>query len=171
MIQLSSLLWVLAVFFAIIGFMRDWNREVVSLSGIVLALFALFQFDSLLRGMFFVFLPSDQIFFVQAGLFLAIVFIAYQTRGTGLDREREPLRLNILGGIIGFINGYLIGGTLWYFLDINEYPLSTWITAPALDSPSAQALNSMPVVLLGGGSGDFLAVVVLVLFFVVLLVM
>ena len=173
MIQLSSLLWVSAIFFAVIGFLRGWNREIVALSGIVLGMFALFQFDSVIRSLIFVSLPRDQVFLVQAGLFMVIVYIAYQTRGPGIRRSTQELQTHILGGIIGFANGYLICGTLWYFLDINEYPLAPLIIGPGVDSPSAQALSSMPIVLLGGGvsgSGDFLAVIVLLLFLVVLLV-
>ena len=173
MIQLSSLLWVSAIFFAIIGFLRGWNREVIALAGIVMALFALFQFDSILRSLFFVSLPRDQAFFVQAGLFLAIVFIAYQSNSPSGRRDDRELQSGILGGFVGFANGYLIAGTLWYFLDINEYPLAPLVLSPGPNSPSAQAIDSMPMVLLGGGvggSGDFLVVAVIALFLIVMLV-
>lgn len=182
MIQLSAMLWTLALFFAIIGFLRGWNKELISLAGIVLGLFALFQFDSLIRGTLLVNVSRDQVFLVQAGIFIAIVFFAYQNRtifggGDAGDRRpgardgRDNLQESILGGILGFVNGYLIWGSLWYFMDINEYPLAPNIIAPSVGSPSDQARSLLPLVLLGGGpagNGDLLAVAVIILFIIVL---
>ena len=35
-------MWTMALFFAFIGFLRGWNRELVATAGIILGLFALF---------------------------------------------------------------------------------------------------------------------------------
>jgi hypothetical protein len=168
----------MATFFAIIGFLRGYSKELISTAGIILGLFALFQFDSLLRGTLLVSLNRDQVFIVQALIFIAIVFFAYQTRGfiggspgrQGVD-GRDRLQSSILGGIFGFLNGYLIWGSLWYFMDINEYPLAPHVIAPAPGSPSDQVRSILPLVWLGGGpggSGDLLAITVIILFVVVL---
>lgn len=180
MIQLSALMWTMAVFFAIIGYLRGWNREIISTAGIVLGLFALFQFDSLLRGVLLVNVPRDQVFFIQTIFFIAIVFFAYQERtiiGGGDRRRREEgrddVQNKVLGALLGFVNGYLIWGSIWYFLDINEYPLAPMVIAPSPGSPSDQARNILPLVLLGGGpggNGDLLAVAVIVLFVFVLII-
>ena len=58
MIQLSAVMWTMAIFFAIIGFLRGWNREVIATAGIILGLFALFQFDSLIRGVLLANVPN-----------------------------------------------------------------------------------------------------------------
>jgi uncharacterized membrane protein required for colicin V production len=79
MIQLSSLMWAMAVFFALVGYMRGWSKEVIATAGIVLATFALFQFDSLIRGVL-ASVSRDQMFLVQTGVFLTTVVIAYRTR-------------------------------------------------------------------------------------------
>ncbi len=177
MIQLSAMLWVMALFFAIIGFLRGWSKEVVSTAGIILGLFALFQFDTLIRGTLLASVSREQVFLVQAGLFIIVVYFAYQTRAFfGGDRRaaggRDSLQESVLGGLLGFLNGYLIWGSLWYFLDINEYPLAPYIIAPAPGSPSDQARSLLPLVVLGGGvggSGDLLAVAVIILFLIVLI--
>ena len=176
MIQLASLMWAFAIFFAVMGFLRGWTKELIGTAGTVLGLFAIFQFDSLFRGTIFVALTPDQVFLVQSGIFLAIVFVAYQTQTLVGDGRRGSDRFQngILGGIVGFFNGYLVAGTLWYFLDINEYPLEQFVTAPAADAQNLAALNTMPIVILSGGvngTGDFLAVAVIILLFVVLLVL
>lgn len=176
MIQLSALLWTMAIFFAIIGFLRGWSKEMISTAGIILGLFALFQFDTLIRGTLLANVSRDQVFFVQSVLFILVVYFAYQTRGMGAaDRQgrgRDSLQESVLGGFLGFLNGYLIWGSIWYFLDINQYPLAPYIVAPAPGSPSDQARNLLPLVILGGGvngSGDLLAVAVIILFVVVLI--
>jgi len=174
-IQLSSLMWTLGIFFAIIGFLRGWVKELVATAGLVLALFTIFQFDGLLRGTVFVTLPRSQIFLLQMGFFFAVAFIVYQTQDIGgaERRDERDIQAGLIGTVIGFLNGYLIGGSLWYFLDINEYPLEQFVIAPAADSASAQSVNLIPLVLLGGGAsgtGDLLAIGVIILLFLVLIV-
>lgn len=176
MIQLSGVLIVMSIFFGVIGFLRGWNKELISTAGIILGLFALFQFDGLLRGVLLRGVAPDQVFLVQSTLFCAVVFFAYQTRALGRadgPGGRDRLQESVLGAIVGFINGYLIWGTLWYFMDISEYPLDPLIIAPAPGSPSDQARDLLPLVILGGGvngSGDLLAIAVIVLFLFVLIV-
>jgi hypothetical protein len=63
---------------------------------------------------------------------------------------------------------------LWYFLDINEYPLAPLVIAPAPGSPSDQARDLIPLVILGGGTngtGDFLAIAVVVLILIVMVIL
>ena len=174
MIQLYSLMWILAFFFGIIGFLRGWNREIIALAGILLGMFALFQLDALIRGTLLLGFPRNQAFLIQLGLFLLIVYFSYQNRTFAADR---PTRLNtqegILGAFVGFLNGYIIGGTLWYLIDINEYPFSPLIIAPTVNSPSGERLGYIPLVFLSGGvsgSGDLLLVAVILLFLLVLIV-
>jgi lysylphosphatidylglycerol synthetase-like protein (DUF2156 family) len=177
MIELVALVLIMALFFALIGYLRGWTRELISTAGIVLALFALFQFDTLLRGTLLASFQRDQTFLVQGLIFLAITFFAYQSnrfndrtgdrKGDGRDRTQD----SVLGALLGFFNGYLIWGSLWYFMDINEYPLSPFLIAPAPGSPSDQARQLLPLVVFGGGpggSGDLLAGVVILFFIIVL---
>lgn len=176
MIQLSALLVAMALFFAVIGYLRGWNRELIATAGIILGLFALFQFDGLLRGVLLRGVARDQVFIVQSAIFIVIVFFAYQTRRVGradTPGGRDKLQESILGAIVGFLNGYLIWGSIWYFMDINEYPLAPFVIAPAPGSPSDQARELLPLVILGGGvngNGDVLAIAVIVLFLFVLIV-
>lgn len=177
MVQLYSLMWIIAVFFAVIGFLRGWNRGVVASAGIFMGMFALFQFDPFIRAILRLFaFPQSQVFLIQSALFLIIVYFSYQNSAFITDdrNSRVNLQDSILGVVVGFLNGYLIGGTLWYFLDINEYPLDPYIVAPAPNSPSATLMNSIPLVLLSGGpagSGEFLLVAVIILLLIVFIVL
>lgn len=176
MIQFYSLMWILAAFFAIIGAMRGWNKEIIATAGIALAMFALFQLDALIRGALLRPFSRDQTFLIQFAIFLGIVYFAYQNRTFIPDDtpDRVTFQESLLGALLGFFNGYLIGGALWYFMDINEYPFAPYIIAPGPNSPSAQNLDIMPLVLFGGGtggSGDLLAIAVIALFLLVLIVL
>lgn len=174
MIQISSLVWAIAIFFAMIGFIRGWNRELIATAGIVLALFVLFQLDSLLRGYLFIIMDRESVFIAQTAIFVFLTYFVYHAPDFDDPRDRVSMTEGMLGGVLGFINGYLIGGALWYFLDINEYPFPQFVTAPGVNSPSAEAIGQIPLVLVGGGAsgtGDFLAVIVVALLFVALLMM
>jgi uncharacterized membrane protein required for colicin V production len=182
-IELNILIWALAIFFGYLGWNRGWTKEIISTAGIVLALFALFQFDNVLRGQILVAFPNDQKFAIQTILFLTVCFFAYQTRAlvgndagrARGDSGRDPLQTKALGAIVGFLNGYMIGGTIWYFLDINrlpsgQYPLDPFVIAPIVGTASAQAIPNLPLYLLtqNGANGDLLSLIVVALFIMVL---
>lgn len=176
MIQLSALLWGFSLVFAVIGYLRGLPKELISLAGIVLALFALFQFDTVLRGIFLANVPGLQKFVIQSIIFAGIVFFAYQTRAIGRrlnvsESGRDNLQSTTLGALVGFLNGYLIIGSIWYFMHINDYPLSPFIEAPLAGSPSAATISNLPLYVLAGGpggDGSLLSLVVIVLFVIVL---
>ncbi len=183
MLQISTFMWIMAAVFAYVGYSRGWDKEIIATSGVILGLFTLHQFDDVLRQTLLANLPGSQIFLVQAIIFGIIVFFAYQTRaliGNESTREgrrrndgRDSLQTKILGGIVGFINGYLVFGTLWYFMDITNYPLSPYISAPLPNTASADFVNSLPLYLLAGGPGgpgDLLAAAMIGLFLMVLIV-
>jgi len=177
MIQLYSLMWILAAYCGVLGFLRGWNREVIATAGIALSMFILFQLDPLLRGTALLFLERDQAALLQIVIFLIIVFMAYRNRSLARDPRRsnrdDRITAGILGGILGVVNGYLIGGALWYFIDINEYPFYPMVMMPTAGSPSAEAIQAIPLVIMSGGAsgtGDALILVVVILFVLVLAV-
>jgi hypothetical protein len=182
MIQLSNMLWLCAIFGAVMGFQRGWNREVLTLAWVVLGTYLLYQFDPVLRGTLLATFDTDQVYMLETALFAAAVFFAYRTRifqpteegGRRGDSRRERTQNEILGAVVGFANGYSIWGMLWYLMDINEYPLAPYIIAPAPNSASAQSIGLIPLVFFGGGidgTGDLLGAAVIVVFLIVLVVM
>jgi hypothetical protein len=182
MIQLSGILWLMAVVFAVIGYGRGLTKELIALSGIILALFAIDQFDFLIRQQLLANSGATSAFYVQSLLFLGITYFAYQTRALGgrdlvKDRRegegRDRLQSTVLGAVVGFINGYLIVGTLWNLMAVNDYPLQPYIQAPAAGEQTDAMMRALPLELLGGGidgSGSVLSIAVIVLFIIVLIV-
>lgn len=183
MLELVFLVYFLVIFFGYIGAQRGWVKELIAMSGVILALFGFYQFDVLLRRTLLGNLPADQRFYLQSVMFLAVVFVAYQnralvgaeaTRARGGD-GRDPLQSKVLGAIAGGVNGYLIAGTLWYFLDINRttaglYALDPYVIAPTAGTASAGFVPNLPLYLLtnNGANGDLLSLAVIVLFIGVL---
>ncbi len=179
MLELVTLMWVFVACFALVGLQRGWTKEIIAMAGITLGLFALHQFDAALRQQLLAPFAAGQKFLFQAAVFLLIAFFAYQTRALiGSDaREalngegRDATQSKVLGGIVGAANGYLVSGSIWYFMHINDYPLSPYVEAPINGSLSFHSIANLPLYVLAqgpGSSGDLLSLMVIVLFVVVL---
>jgi hypothetical protein len=141
MISLYVLFGVSVVLFAIIGAIRGWSKEVIAMAGLILSLFAINTFGSLIvrltGGIAGSVDPNDILgymrrqFIVLGSIHVIIAFFSYQSvvlvggRLSGRERFQERL----LGLIFGAINGYLVVGTLWSLL---EYQLTAdgWIRLP-----------------------------------------
>ncbi|NLX09860.1 MAG: hypothetical protein GXY36_09415 [Chloroflexi bacterium] len=172
MIQLSSFLWLMIILFAGIGFMRGWTKELVATAGIVLALFALKQLETLVidpltNG------QQDSKFYLQATILILLAFFAYQTPPETLSRrrevpQREGLQEGILGALIGAVNGYLLIGSLWWYMDNLEYPISPHVLPVTPGSPSANMVDALPLSWMLSGDGSLLALLMIALFLFVI---
>lgn len=170
MIQLSSFMYLMIAVFGTIGYMRGWTKELIATAGIVLALFALKQFetifiDPLTDG------KQDSKFFLQATILLTLAFFAYQTPPERFSRgsprrssDREGFQDGILGALVGAANGYLLIGSLWWYMDNLQYPLSPHITPVAPNSASADLVTALPLSWMLSGDGSLLSVLMIVLF-------
>ncbi len=173
MIQLGYFLWVMVALFAVVGFVRGSVKEILSLAGIVLALFVLEQTGDAVFTPLFGSMPLAQQFYVYAIILMIIAYFSYQTPAFMDARKdtrdaREGLQEGLLGATIGGANAYLLFGSLWYYMDVLHYPISPLIMAPPLDSASAQLINSLPLVWLL--EGNLLTLIVIVLFLFVMIV-
>lgn len=180
MVELALVVYLLTAFFAYIGWIRRWKKELISLAGIVLAIFALYQFRPFLIGVLLDNLPRNQQFYIMSFIFIVIVYFAYQTRGFREEGNTDVLQQKALGGLVGAFNGYLISGTLWYFLDISyrealtqgiataQYPLAPFVILPPENTTSFAMINNLPQYWLTSGDGSLLSLLVVVLFVIVL---
>jgi hypothetical protein len=142
MINLFLLFSLLIGLFAMIGYLRGWQKEVITLSGMVaaMALLQMFAFD--IVG-FLGFIPQEgstpeqlqdvrraQIY-LQAGFLIIVAFFSYQVvarlalqaaAGRLGDRLRTGLERRIIGLIVGIMNGYVVIGGLWGFFEYLPVP-------------------------------------------------
>ena len=176
MISLTFVFWMYVVLFAIIGGMRGWAKEIVVSFSVILAL----TFTTLLSN----YVPfirdvlqkdSKELYFWLRSIILGLlVFFGYQTPNISRfapKMNREKLQDVILGVVIGALNGYLIAGTIWFYLANAGYPFTNFITAPTGDlAKVAEAmLHYMPPQLLGI-PGIYFAVVVAFMFVIVVFI-
>ena len=144
MINANVVFWIFTALFALVGWMRGWQREIIATASLVLAVFAL-NFanqgdrltnfvqptqggqNSILRGNSTNITEPDRIkierFMIQAIPFFLIAFFGYLgpavtrqiSAGRFPDKARIGIQEGIVGGLIGGFNGYLIISTLAYF--------------------------------------------------------
>jgi hypothetical protein len=176
MIQLSTFLWGMVLLFALIGFSRGWTKEVIALTGIVLALFTLEQFKGVFLSPLTAGAEPAQQFYLYGGILLIITFFAYQTperfekKTARSQKMREGVQESLLGGLIGAFNGYLVFGSLWFYMRELSYPLAPYIPAPFAGTASAAMQNQLPLDWLLEGNLLTLLVVVLFLFIIIVLI-
>ena len=146
MISLNFTFWLLVLLFGLIGMMRGWAKELLVSFSVVLGL----AFNSLLMRYVPVIkaLPSNEtpLFWIRITIVIILVFFGYQT--VGLPRfaskaTREKLQDSLLGFVVGALNGFLVFGTVWYYLAEANYPFSDFISPPIQGTPMGDAALSL----------------------------
>ena len=188
MIEFSAVFWIAVVVFGVIGLLRGWVREVQVTAAAVLAMFII---ESIAPWIFNVLVdrtPAEslaldplgtlrRLVVLKAAILLIISFFGYQgpvvvqfaTQGrVKANRARETVQEGILGLAVGLLNGYLIMGALWWYIELGHYPFD-WMISPANfpDSASASMIALLPLKYL---ISPWLEILVVVFFLIVLVV-
>lgn len=158
MLSLTTAFWTLVLLFAIVGMMRGWTKEIVVTASCILALVIINSFMSPI----FTFIgwdnsgtPPPEIrrwqFFIMSGIMLLLGFIGYQgptlARSRVADRltRRDNLQDKILGFFVGALNGWLIVGSIWSFLEYKIVAANDWVRyAPNVPYPFDPARITRP---------------------------
>jgi uncharacterized membrane protein required for colicin V production len=157
MVSLSFVFWMYVVLFAIIGGMRGWAKELLVIFSVVLALTLTTLLDHyvpFVRDVLKVDSPALY-FWLRALILGLLVFFGYQT--THIARfapkmTREKVQDILLGVVLGAANGYLIAGTLWFYMHEAGYPfplVSPPDEATPLGKTALALLQYMPPRILG----------------------
>ncbi len=145
MISLNVIFWMFVILFGLIGSMRGWAKELLVTFSVILSMFILTvleRFVPFIRDTLPVSAPTS-LFWLRVLVLLSLAFFGYQTpnlpklAGTGRF-ARERLQDTLLGFFLGSINGYLLVGTIWYFLNDARYPFPI-VLPPDPNSPMGQA--------------------------------
>ncbi len=176
MVSLAFVFWMYVVLFAIIGGMRGWAKEILVSFSVILAL----TFTTLLSNYIpFIrdVLQKDSkplYFWLRTIILILLVFFGYQTPNIprfAAKMTREKLQDVILGVVIGALNGYLIAGTIWFYLADAGYPFTNIITAPTGDiAKAAEAMLHYMAPKLLGIPGIYFAVVIAFMFVIVVFI-
>lgn len=142
MVGLTVMFWLFVILFGIIGAMRGWAKELMVTFSAILGIFIITLVQQFLPQLS-AGLSEVLRFWIRTIIFVALVFFGYQTPNiksiAGARFARERLQDVLLGLIIGALNGYLVIGTLWYFMDQAGYPFGPYLTAPNLNEPLGRA--------------------------------
>ncbi len=152
MVSLSVLFYIFVFIFALIGAIRGWAKEVTATFSAVLALFILTVMQNYIPAVksYLENSPvSSQVIF-QSIVLGVVVFIGYQTPNLPIFMQNQHFKRSqmqdvILGFLIGGLNGYMIFGSLWYFMHQGGYPFS-FMLEPIAGTPAGQnALQIIPL--------------------------
>ena len=156
MMTIMAVFWMYVILFAIVGGMRGWAKELLVSFSVILAL--------ALNHVIYRYLPSAAnveaanptlFFWMRTLIFLVLVFFGYQTvisiQRLAARAARERLGDAFLGIVLGAFNGYLIAGTLLYYIHVAKYPYPNVISSPPEEwvQSVTQLMLRMPPQLLG----------------------
>ncbi len=159
MITLNFAFWMMIILFAVIGAMRGWAKELLVTFAVILGLFVIAVIERFapqnLRQ--FLLTAGPPQFWIRAGILIVLVFFGYQTPNLPrISQEqfvREKLSDTLLGFFIGTLNGYLIVGSLLYFMAAAGWPFAPNITPPTTESvifnylpPEVLIANNSPLI-------------------------
>jgi hypothetical protein len=164
----------LVVLFAVIGSLRGWAKELLVACSLVLAMFINMLLDKYATGLLAT-LSAPEVFGVRAGVFALLTYFGYLTpRLPWIPADRflrERLQDWLLGAVLGAVNGFLLFGSIWFFLHKAGYPFPGFEPAQlSAKSPEiVSMMQYMPPVLLGE-MWVFVAVAVAFIFVIVVFV-
>lgn len=135
MVSLTVLFGLLVLLFAVIGAMRGWAKELLVTSAIILSLFILQILEVHIQPYYAALMlqPPGTQFAIRATLIILLAFFGYQTphiRALQPKLARERLQDVLLGFFMGALNGYLLFGSIWFYLHAANYP-TPWVQMPA----------------------------------------
>jgi uncharacterized membrane protein required for colicin V production len=135
MISLVVLCGLFVALFAVIGAMRGWAKELLVTSAVILGLFLNAILETYIEPYQTAMMmqPPGTQFTVRAMVLIMLAFFGYQTpnlRSLQPKVARERIEEILLGLVLGALNGYLIVGSIWYYLHQAGYPTSLVIQPP-----------------------------------------
>ena len=175
MISILVVFYLFVFLFAVIGAMRGWVKELLVVFSVILALttnHVLKKYIPLVSG-----LPNEStsLFWIRALVVITLVYFGYQTvisiQRLAARAARERLQDTLFGVFVGAINGYLISGTILFYLNEANYPFPDIVSAPTgsiLENVQTM-MNWMPPHLLGE-PGIYFAVLICFIFVIVVFI-
>jgi len=148
MMSIVYVFWMYVILFGVIGAMRGWAKELLVSFSVILSL----ALNHVIRKYIPLAQPENMaetdpsLFWVRTIILLVLVYFGYQTVVSiphlASRAARERLQDTLFGGILGGINGYLIAGSILYFIHVADYSFQNVVTKPT-DPNLLQTVNQM----------------------------
>jgi uncharacterized membrane protein required for colicin V production len=173
MMSIVYLFWMYIIIFAIIGWMRGWAKELLVAFSVILALalnHVIRRYIPLAQG-----LPETDtsLFWIRTIILLVLVYFGYQTVVSiphlAAKGRSEKLQDTLFGAFMGAINGYLVAGTLLFYMHVADYPFENVISRP-VEQVLLQKVNQMMLYMppqLLGEPGIYFAIIIAFVFVLV----
>jgi len=173
MMSVVYIFWMYVVLFALVGWMRGWAKELLVSFSVLLALalnHVLRRYIPLAQN-----LPeTDQsLFWVRTIILLVLVYFGYQTvisiSHLAAKGRTEKLQDTLFGAFLGALNGYLVAGSILYYIHIADYPFQNVMSKPT-DPAILQTVNQMMLYMppqLLGEPGIYFAIILAFVFVLV----
>jgi hypothetical protein len=173
MISIISLFGLFVVIFTLIGWMRGWAKELLVAFSVILAL----ALNHVIRR----FVPmaanlpetDASLFWVRTITLLVLVYFGYQTvisiPHLAAKGRTEKVQDTLFGAFLGALNGYLVVGTILYYVHVADYAFQTVITKPT-DPVLLEEVNRMMLYMppqLLGEPGIYFAIILAFVFVLV----
>jgi uncharacterized membrane protein required for colicin V production len=184
MVSLLVVFYMFVILFAIIGAMRGWAQELLVTFSIILSFFLINVLETVILSKYaegVIVDKSIQQFWLRVLIVIVLVFFGYQTPRISRFAsavKKDKISDSFLGIFLGAINGYLVIGTLWFYMAHAGYPFK-YFTDPNILSgidlnPPAQAaidfMAKLPPAWLGTEPGIYIAVGLAFLFVLVVFI-
>jgi hypothetical protein len=173
MMSIVYVFWMYVILFGVIGGMRGWAKELLVSFSVILSL----ALNHVLRE----YIPiardlnekDPSLFWVRTVILVVLVYFGYQTVVSiphlASRAARERLQDTLFGVILGAFNGYLVAGTILYYIHIADYSFQNVISKPA-DPVLMKTVNDMMVYMppqLLGVPGIYFAIILAFVFVLV----
>lgn len=173
MMSIIYVFWMYVLLFAVIGGMRGWAKELLVGFSVILSL----ALNHVIRKYIPIAanLPETDasLFWVRTIVLLVLVYFGYQTvisiPHLASKSRNEKLQDTLFGAFLGGVNGYLVAGSVLYYIHIADYAFQKVITKPTdpvlLEKVNQMMLYMPPQIL--GEPGIYFAVILAMVFVLV----
>lgn len=173
MMSIVYVFWMYVILFGVIGAMRGWAKELLVAFSVILSL----SLNHVLRK--YIPLASEladtdpSLFWVRTIILLVLVYFGYQTvisiPHLASRAARERLQDTLFGAFLGGLNGYLVAGSVLYYIHVADYAFQKVIVKPT-EPELLQAVNQMMLYMppqLLGEPGIYFAIILAFVFVLV----
>lgn len=173
MMSVVYVFWMYVILFALVGWMRGWAKELLVAFSVILALalnHVLRRYIPIAQG-----LPETDVslFWIRTIILLVLVYFGYQTvisiPHLAAKSRSDKLQDTLFGAFLGGLNGYLVAGSILYYMHLADYPFETVVsrpTDPGIVNTVNQMMLYMPPTLLGE-PGIYFAIILAFVFVLV----
>jgi uncharacterized membrane protein required for colicin V production len=159
--------------FAVIGWMRGWAKELLVAFSVILALALTHVIRKYIPIAASLPESDPSLFWVRTIILLVLVYFGYQTVVSiphlAAKGRTEKLQDTLFGAFLGGLNGYLVAGSVLYYLNVADSSFQNVVIKPAdpvLQAQLNQMMLYMPPQLLGE-PGIYFAIILAFVFVLV----